>query len=138
LFTGVFSSFFMPRVSFCSFVYHACASHRPTHTCNKVFGKDIRALLAICSQKVFFEPNHSGYYHYGPIEMSSGNTYRTDSSLDLAVGSSVGDVLPGVSRDKRGKVGSSSSLIPFASIKLTVSKSCDKSMQRPLSVAILV
>jgi hypothetical protein len=62
-----------------------------------VFGKDIRALLAISCQKVFFEEGHS-FYHYGPVEVSSGG-YRTE--LDLSVASSMLDVLPGVSRSKR-------------------------------------
>ena len=32
-----------------------------------MFGKDIRAVLAMCCQKIFFEAGHT-YYHYGPLE----------------------------------------------------------------------
>ncbi|CAE8670279.1 unnamed protein product [Polarella glacialis] len=59
----------------------------------QVFGKDIRALLVISCQKVFFEEGHT-YYHYGPFE---GRT-----ELDLQVASSSGEVPPSVSSEKRG------------------------------------
>ena len=45
--------------------------------------KDIRALLAISCQKVFFEPGHT-YYHYGPIEAEGTSGYRR-GGLDLQV-----------------------------------------------------
>lgn len=64
----------------------------------QVFGKDIRVLLAISCQKIFFEKGHSGFYHYGPFESQSSG-YR--SELDLAVATSVGHVVPGVSRQRR-------------------------------------
>jgi hypothetical protein len=64
----------------------------------QIFGKDIRALLAICCQKIFFEEGHSGFYHYGPFE-NAVSSYRIE--LDLAVASSVGNALPGVSRCRR-------------------------------------
>lgn len=52
----------------------------------QLFGKDIRTLLSISCQKIFFDPNHCGYYYYGPLEMR--DTFRTE--LDLAVGSVSG------------------------------------------------
>lgn len=61
----------------------------------QVFGKDIRALLAISCQKIFFEDGHS-WYHYGPMETAS---HRSD--LDLAVATSLNHVNPSVSNDKR-------------------------------------
>ena len=61
----------------------------------QLFGKDIRALLAISCQKIFFEEGHnSGYYYYGVLEQGSQR-----GEMDLAVASSVGHVIPGVSRD---------------------------------------
>ena len=41
----------------------------------QVFGKDIRAVLVVSCQKVFFEA-HGGhdYYHYGPIIAGPGGT----------------------------------------------------------------
>ena len=45
----------------------------------QVFGKDIRTLLAISCQKIFFEPGHT-FYHYGPL-LTSG--YR--AAMDLKV-----------------------------------------------------
>jgi hypothetical protein len=62
-----------------------------------VFGKDIRTLLAISCQKIFFEEGcGSGYYHYGVFESAS---YRSD--MDLAVATDVGYVNPTVSTEKR-------------------------------------
>eukprot|EP00957_Ditylum_brightwellii_P018422 1386115-Ditylum_brightwellii.AAC.1 len=67
----------------------------------QVFGKDIRALLAISSQKIFFHKDHpSGYYHYGPFESSMATSYRRE--MDLAVSSAVGYAAPSVCRQKRG------------------------------------
>ena len=43
----------------------------------QVFGKDIRALLAVACQKVFFHEGHD-YYHYGPIQMQQ--RYRVAGS----------------------------------------------------------
>ncbi len=63
----------------------------------QVFGKDIRALLAISCQKVFFEEGHS-FYHYGPLEIQS--THRV-GEMDLHVSSCIGEALPYVSREKR-------------------------------------
>eukprot|EP00961_Rhodomonas_salina_P131543 1770446-Rhodomonas_salina.2 len=61
----------------------------------QVFGKDIRALLAVSSQKLFFQPGHrAGFYHYGVMA-----TDRSD--LDLAVGTAVGFIPAGVSREQR-------------------------------------
>ena len=45
-----------------------CYWHNPDLNCIQVFGKDIRALLAVSCQKIFFEDGHN-YYHYGPIEL---------------------------------------------------------------------
>lgn len=52
----------------------------------QVFGKDVRTLLSISCQKIFFDPNHCGYYYYGPIELRE--TYRAE--LDLAVATGTG------------------------------------------------
>jgi hypothetical protein len=73
--------------------------HNPDLNATQVFGKDIRALLAISCQKIFFEPGHS-FYHYGPIEAPSHGYGRSD--MDLAVATSVGEATPSVSRVKRG------------------------------------
>lgn len=63
-----------------------------------MFGKDIRTLLAICCQKIFFEEGHS-YYHYGPIEREG---YYNRNEMDLQVSSSNSEVPPYVSSEKRG------------------------------------
>ena len=77
--------------------------NNPDLSNTQVFGKDIRALLAISCQKIFFDESHkSGYYHYGPFEGAGG--YRGDTSLDLAVSNVVGDVIPSVSRSKRSNL----------------------------------
>ena len=73
--------------------------HNPDLNAIAVFGKDIRALLAIACQKVFFDEGHS-YYHYGPLEVSSGGYGRLET--DLQVASSAGGVSPYVTREKRG------------------------------------
>ena len=62
----------------------------------QMFGKDIRTLLAISCQKIFFNPEHCGYYHYGPFELR--DTYRTE--LDLAVSSGSSRAGPSVSANK--------------------------------------
>ena len=50
-----------------------------------LFGKDIRALLAISSQKIFFDNDHDGFYHYGPLETATrGGYYSSRTSLELA------------------------------------------------------
>ena len=72
-----------------------CYWQNPDLNSIQVFGKDIRALLAISCQKIFFEEGHK-YYHYGPIEMKQN--YR--SEIDLSVSNQMGDVLPSVSREK--------------------------------------
>jgi hypothetical protein len=61
----------------------------------QVFGKDIRAVLAVSCQKIFFEKGHT-YYHYGPIELKE--SYR--ACYDLSMSNQIGDVVPGVSREK--------------------------------------
>ena len=63
----------------------------------QVFGKDIRALLAVSCQKIFFEDGHS-FYHYGPIEIQS--VHRMNE-MDMHVSSFSGEVQPYVSREKR-------------------------------------
>ena len=60
----------------------------------QVFGKDIRALLAISCQKIFFEEGQT-WYHYGPMETG----YR--SELDLALATSLGYANPTVSMESR-------------------------------------
>jgi hypothetical protein len=74
-----------------------CYWHNPDLNHVQVFGKDIRALLAISCQKIFFDEDHKGgFYHYGVMETA------LNRELDLAVATSVGYVPPGVSREKRG------------------------------------
>jgi hypothetical protein len=57
----------------------------------QVFGKDIRALLAVSCQKIFFEPRHCGYYFYGPLELRSsyhcGNDLAVANDPDSAIAS---------------------------------------------------
>lgn len=70
-----------------------------------LFGKDIRALLAISSQKIFFESDHPGFYHYGPLETSSrGGYYSSRTSLDLAVATPARHAAAAISRQKRNDV----------------------------------
>ena len=57
-----------------------CYWQNPDLNSIQVFGKDIRALLAISCQKIFFEEGHK-YYHYGPVELKQN--YR--SEVDLSV-----------------------------------------------------
>lgn len=63
----------------------------------QIFGKDIRTLLAVSCQKIFFEPRHSGYYFYGPLELRS--SFRSD--VDLAVASDPGTAIAKVSATTR-------------------------------------
>ena len=60
----------------------------------------VRALLAISCQKLFYEEGHSGYYHYGPLEQPSASAYGRHE-MDLAVGSSVGEVAASVHAARR-------------------------------------
>jgi len=71
--------------------------HNPDLNSIQLFGKDIRAVLATSCQKIFFENDHPGFYFYGPIEIPGSYS----GQVDLAVASSVGDALPGVSRTQR-------------------------------------
>ena len=77
-----------------------------------MFGKDIRAVLVVSCQKVFFEA-HGGhdYYHYGPIIAGPGGTANSSGygfygnrpatcDMDLAVSSSTKELPPSVSKDK--------------------------------------
>ena len=71
----------------------------------QVFGKDIRTLLAISCQKIFFEKNSTGWYHYGVFEKEEKQSYssyssRSEQDMDLAVASNVGYVNPGVIREE--------------------------------------
>ena len=61
-----------------------------------IFGKDIRTLLAVSCQKIFFKEGHS-FYHYGVLESASAR-----GDMDLAVATAVGFMNATVSRDKRG------------------------------------
>jgi hypothetical protein len=63
----------------------------------QVFGKDIRTLLAISCQKIFFDPKHCGYYHYGSMELRA--TFREE--LDLAVASDPQSAIAQVSASKK-------------------------------------
>ena len=74
--------------------------HNPDLNSIAVFGKDIRALLVLSCQKVFFEEGHAGgFYHYGPLRT---RTHRLGDDLDLAVAQSLGGVTPSVSSAKSG------------------------------------
>ena len=92
-----------------------CYWHNPDLNNIQCFGKDIRTLLALSCQKIFFESaaagaggggggcegGGGGYYLSGPHETSAGSSYR-NAELDLAVATSLGHVVPSVSRSKRG------------------------------------
>ena len=72
--------------------------HNPDLNSIAVFGKDIRALLVLSCQKIFFEDTHDGgYYNYGPLMTRS---HRLGDDMDLAVAQSLGGVLPSVSTAK--------------------------------------
>ena len=71
--------------------------HNPDLSNIQVFGKDIRALLAVSCQKIFFQEGHSGFYYYGPIECSSGYS----KEMDLAMANSVGHCTPVACMRKR-------------------------------------
>ena len=75
----------------------------------QVFGKDIRTLLVVSCQKIFFEPGHN-YYHYGPIAIeSNASSYYSFSNgsnncdMDLHVSSSGKELPPSVSNSKATK-----------------------------------
>jgi hypothetical protein len=74
-----------------------CYWRNPDLSNIQVLGKDIRSLLAISCQKIFYDKSHNGYYHYGPLEC---NSYRNE--MDLAVASTVDVMTPSVSQEKRG------------------------------------
>jgi hypothetical protein len=63
----------------------------------QLFGKDIRTLLAISCQKIFFDPKHCGFYHYGSMELRS--TFREE--FDLAVASDPESAIAQVSAVKK-------------------------------------
>eukprot|EP01094_Clydonella_sp_ATCC50884_P018479 TRINITY_DN341_c0_g1_i1.p1 TRINITY_DN341_c0_g1~~TRINITY_DN341_c0_g1_i1.p1 ORF type:complete len:2401 (-),score=1116.71 TRINITY_DN341_c0_g1_i1:178-7182(-) len=64
----------------------------------QVFGKDIRTLLAVSCQKVFFDTHHcGGFYYYGVLEAQ-----ERWAETDLAVGTTVGHVVPGVAYSRYG------------------------------------
>lgn len=70
-----------------------------------LFGKDIRALLAISSQKIFFENEHDGFYHYGPLETATrGGYYSSRTSLELTVATPARHAAAGVSRQRKNDV----------------------------------
>lgn len=62
----------------------------------QLFGKDVRTLLSISCQKIFFDTNHCGCYYYGPLEQR--DTYRVE--LDLAVANGSGKASPSVAASK--------------------------------------
>ena len=67
-----------------------------------LFGKDIRALLAISSQKIFFDDHHDSFYHYGPLETSlRGGYYGSRTSLELTVATPSRYAAAGVSRQRK-------------------------------------
>ena len=77
-----------------------CYWHNPDLNNIAVFGKDIRALLVLSCQKVFFEEGHAGgFYHYGPLIWPAS---RGADSLDLAVAQSIGGCPATVSCSKTG------------------------------------
>ena len=74
--------------------------HNPDLNAIQLFRKDIRAVLGVACQKVFFDDTHSGgWYHYGPFEMQRAGYY---GNTDLQVGVTTGEAPPYVSRDKSG------------------------------------
>ena len=68
-----------------------------------LFGKDIRALLAISSQKIFFDDDHDSFYHYGPLETTMRGGYYSSSrtSLELTVATPSRYAAAGVSRQRK-------------------------------------
>ena len=54
-----------------------CYWSNPDLNSVQVLGKDIRALIALSTQKLFFEAGQD-YYHYGPMEVPSASLYHTD------------------------------------------------------------
>jgi hypothetical protein len=76
-----------------------CYWHNPDLSNIQVLGKDIRVLLVLSCQKIFFHKGHAGYYYYGPFEKSSS---YSGYELDLAVASSTERLVPTVSEQKRG------------------------------------
>jgi len=72
-----------------------CYWENPDVNSIQVFGKDIRTLLAVSCQKIFFHQGHD-FYHYGPIQIPS--MYRDDMDLQVSNWSEV--VSPFVARDK--------------------------------------
>eukprot|EP00937_MAST-01D_sp_MAST-1D-sp2_P002830 g2830.t1 len=81
--------------------------HNPDLNNIQVFGKDIRTLLVLSSQKLFFDEGAPGYYHYGPFQVPGLRHQRGE--LDLAVASSGGHAAASVMREKR--TGSTNHLI---------------------------
>ena len=63
----------------------------------QVFGKDIRALLAVSCQKIFFDNRHVGCFFYGPLELRG--SFRTE--CDLAVANDPDSAIPKVSATTR-------------------------------------
>jgi hypothetical protein len=69
----------------------------------QVFGKDVRVLLSISSQKIFFlNEGKVANYHYGVLESGSSHIY--EGGNDLTVASSTQDILPSVAKDKRSSL----------------------------------
>ena len=75
----------------------------------QVFGKDVRTLLVVSCQKIFFEPGHD-FYHYGPVTIeSNASSYYNFShasnncDMDLHVSSSSKELSPSVSKSKGTK-----------------------------------
>ena len=60
-----------------------CYWHNPDLNAIGLLGKDIRTILAVSCQKIFFERNHPGFYHYGPIDMPSGGYSRGSGDLQV-------------------------------------------------------
>ena len=78
-----------------------CYWHNPDLNNIQVFGKDIRRLLAISCQKIFFqEDSKRGFYHYGVFEPETRGSYFRNADMDLAVASNVGYINPSVSRSE--------------------------------------
>lgn len=83
-----------------------CYWRNPDISNVQLFGKDIRVLLCIVSQKIFFSNKHSDFYHYGPIEPNrmGNNSYRSNTveDLDLAVAQNIDHIIPSVSQHMAG------------------------------------
>ena len=76
-----------------------CYWHNPDVNSIQVFGKDIRTLLSISCQKIFFHKGHT-FYHYGPIATEG---YRDTYDLQVKVFGEAGRVCQACEPPARGR-----------------------------------